>query len=82
MPRRLRHHVEHLADELVRDAGMEQVGHGVHEHDPGRRPALRDVEGVLVHLHPRSRGPLVRGSPSTWYFGFPIALRRFASVRA
>jgi hypothetical protein len=24
----------------------------------------------------------VRGSPSTWYFGEPIALRRLASVSA
>lgn len=27
-------------------------------------------------------GPLVRGSPSFWYFGESIALRRFAIVIA
>ena len=27
-------------------------------------------------------GPEVRGSPSVWYFGWPIAFSRLANVRA
>lgn len=43
------------------------------------RRGISSAEGCSVIAKP---GPLVRGSPSSWYFGLPIAFKRLARASA
>jgi hypothetical protein len=78
-----RHRREHLAQQFSCDAGMERVRHAVQERHPRLRGHLkigsRRESVCIVRPNP---GPLVRGSPSCWYFDEPIAFRRLAMVIA
>lgn len=47
MPGGLFHCGEHIADELVGNARMEQVGHGINEDSTGPFPAKRELEARL-----------------------------------
>ena len=59
--RRREHDVEDPPDEVVRNSGVEQVAHRIHEDGPGRPPPLRNFQGVRMNGDPKSwpRGPLV-----------------------
>ncbi len=46
--RRVRNHLEDLADEAQWDPGVEQVTHGVDEHHPVSRPGVGQVQSVSV----------------------------------
>ena len=75
------HDGEHVGDEVVGDAGVEQVAHGVDEDHAGAAAsaAARWAWGWAATPNP---GPEVGGRPSVWYLAWPMAFKRLARVRA
>jgi hypothetical protein len=79
--RRQGHHRPHLRDEVGRHPGVHEVRHAVDKDVAGLAPAERLQQRLGWRATPNP-GPEVRGSPSVWYFGWPIAFSRLASVAA
>jgi hypothetical protein len=51
----LAHDVEHRANKLRRDAGMEQIAHRVHEHEPWPSPRQGQRQDIAVQTQPETR---------------------------